>query len=242
MKSKKTSILLVVIMLATMFSVAVPIGGSSTVEVDANGPYGTLENPYCAPVTVVFEADIIGGNIGDYMFRWDINNDGFFEGPGSAGSYFGAKGENTLVMTIIEPYIGQARVEAWDGVSIIGGKPDTITDTADVWIVYCPYKMLEDLKDLINFFDYGDFSKPNAQNTFNNKIDAILEYLDLADLNSICKAIDKLINDILPKTDGKKPPKDWVEDPFTQQAIENEINKIIEALRERADALGGCNG
>ncbi len=89
-------------------------------------------------------------------------------------------------------------------------------------------------------FDPGDFSNPNKQNALVNKVNAIINGLDLNDVCSICDAIDKLTNDILPKTDGDPNPPDWVTDPTAQQQLEDAINDIIATLQGLADSLGGC--
>ncbi len=69
-----------------------------------------------------------------------------------------------------------------------------------------PINLLADLGDLIDSLDPADFSKTHEQNTLGEKIDAILNDLDLNDVVTICDAIDKLANDLLPKTDGLSPP------------------------------------
>ncbi len=112
----------------------------STVPVDAQGPYGTPGAPICVG-TVNFQADIIDGDVMDYIFRWDVTNDGYPDGPGSAPDFWGAWGESDLSYLFLEPFIGQAKVEAWDG-SMFGGDPVIIWDTADVY-VYCPVHNLD---------------------------------------------------------------------------------------------------
>jgi hypothetical protein len=236
-----SSVIFCVIMAAAVFSAAVPTGVGSSAEVDAGGPYGTQEDPYCVGDYIVFQADIIGGDEMNYKIRWDITSDGVFDGPGSAPEYWGDYGESDLPYVFMDPFIGQATVEAWDG-STIGGAPAIITDTADVWVINCPIRLLEELIILIDSFEPDDFSKPNRQNTLINKVNAILNNIDMDDLASICAAIDKLKNDILPKTDGESPPPEWVTDPVAQQELEDKINEVIEALQERAEALGGCGG
>ncbi len=104
----------------------------------------------------------------------------------------------------------------------------------------CPIGLLNDLKDYIDALDDDDFSNKNHRKTLGNKIDAILNSLNLTDVSSICNAIDKLTNDILPKTDGVHPPPDWITDPTAQQEVEDMINYIIATLQYYADALGGC--
>jgi hypothetical protein len=239
-------------MVATVFSVAIPTGVSASTEVDANGPYGTPDGPYFCGDSIVFHADIINGDVSDYYFRWDVNGDGIWDVnhfPPPAGTS-GVKGVTDYYHIYNDEYIGVAVVEAWDGFSFkyVNGLPvpDTLRDEADVYVVCdvveCPVDMLEDLVELIDSFEPDDFSNPNRQKALKNKVNAILNNIDMDDLASICAAIAKLKNDILPKTDGERPPSDWVTDPVAQQEVEDAILELIEALEERAEALGGCGG
>jgi hypothetical protein len=89
-----------------------------------------------------------------------------------------------------------------------------------------------DLDDLIAFaagLGPGDFSKANRQIVLLNKLDAVKDL-------SICAAIDKLTDDILPKTDGGSSPPDWITDATAQQQIADAINAIISDLQ----SLGAC--
>ena len=99
---------------------------------------------------------------------------------------------------------------------------------------------LGDLLDFTDSLDPADFSKKNAQKTLGNKINAILNSLALNDVVSICEAIDKLANDLLPKTDGLSPPPDWVTEPTAREELADRINAILDALQDEADAQGGC--
>jgi hypothetical protein len=98
--------------------------------VDANGPYGELPPAahYYEGDTVIFEASIIGGLNSDFMFRWDVNDDGQWDGPGAAPDYWGAKGETDFVMDFLDNHYGDALVQAWDGVSMM-----TFYESGDVW-------------------------------------------------------------------------------------------------------------
>jgi PKD repeat protein len=90
-----------------------PLGNS--VEVDALGPYGTPASPYYEGDTIDFQADIIDGNETDYYYRWDVDNDGLWE------TFFkdSPKGDYNYSYTFLDDYNGQAKVQAWDGVSYI---------------------------------------------------------------------------------------------------------------------------
>ncbi|MEE9159069.1 MAG: hypothetical protein V3U60_11850, partial [Gammaproteobacteria bacterium] len=87
--------------------------------------------------------------------------------------------------------------------------------------------------------DPGDFSTPGRQGALENKVNEVLANIQAGDLINICEAIDKLTNDILPKTDGETPPPDWVTDPIAQE-IEEQIIALIAALQVEATTLGGC--
>lgn len=217
-----------ILIVACVIFISQPTRASDGAMVDINGPYGTKENPYCVGDIVTFEATIIGDNIDEYEFRWDINNDGTFETTWDPYPIY------NFVFT--EPFIGIAKVEAWDG-SWNGEVPAILTDTASVYVIRCPIRMLEDLTDFIDSSEPNDFSKPNYQKTLNNKINAILNYLDINDQKSIFQAIHKLKFDILPKFDGENSPSDWVIGSEIQKELEEKINEIIDALFERADEL-----
>jgi hypothetical protein len=101
-----------------------------------------------------------------------------------------------------------------------------------------PIGLLNDLKDYIDALDDDDFSNKNHRKTLVNKINSILNSINLTDIDSINSAIDKLTNDILPKTDGEHPPPDWITDPTAQQEVEDMILYIIETLEYIASTLG----
>jgi len=98
---------------------------------------------------------------------------------------------------------------------------------------------LDDVHELIAELDVGDFSNANQQNALGNKVDSVIAKIDAGDLTSLSEAIDKLMHDILPKTDGKNRPPDWVVDPQAQQELEARINAILDALRAELAAQGG---
>ncbi|MHA2068254.1 MAG: hypothetical protein ACXABY_28160, partial [Candidatus Thorarchaeota archaeon] len=115
--------------------------GTRAAGVEAYGPYGTQAAPYFEGDPVAFESDITGGGSNsDYYFRWDVNGDGVYEHDD-----FGVvKGTSDYTHTFKDNAIGQATVEAWDGVSYTnifgGGKPvgdqKTNYETHWSWIYY----------------------------------------------------------------------------------------------------------
>jgi hypothetical protein len=88
-----------------------PTGGE--VEVDAQGPYGTPSDPYYEGEDVNFQADIINGNISDYRFAWDIDDDFKWEKP----LYNSVKGDANFTYHFNDDFTGPVRVVAWDEVS-----------------------------------------------------------------------------------------------------------------------------
>ncbi|MHC4463954.1 MAG: hypothetical protein ACYS30_21350, partial [Planctomycetota bacterium] len=103
--------------------------GTRAATVDAGGPYGEKPpgSPYFEGDTVNFDGDIIGGSKADYKFRWDVDDDGTWDGPGTAPDYWGAKGDAAVTKDFKDNHIGEAILEAWDG------SMSTVTGGGDVW-------------------------------------------------------------------------------------------------------------
>ena len=59
---------------------------------------------------------------------------------------------------------------------------------------------------------------------------------------ALCKALSKLVDDILPKTDGETPPTDWVIEPAAQANLEAQVLNLAARLQNAVAALGGCGG
>jgi hypothetical protein len=93
--------------------------GTRAVSVDANGPYGEMPpgTPYVEGDDVTFDASIAGGLKSDYKFRWDIDDNDEWDGPGVAPDFWGAYDESSYTHSFNDNHIGEALVEAWDGVS-----------------------------------------------------------------------------------------------------------------------------
>jgi hypothetical protein len=87
--------------------------------VDANGPYGTgiPFDPYYEGDPITFDAQIEPEDEHEnYKFRWDLDSDGLFDGPGdSSTDYFGEDGESAMTRTMYDDVTGKALVQAWDG-------------------------------------------------------------------------------------------------------------------------------
>jgi hypothetical protein len=113
----------------------------------------------------------------------------------------------------------------------IGLTPGNVTPADDL------VDAAEDIIDYIDSLDPGNFSNPNHKKTLINKMEAVIKQIENGDY---CSAINKLTNDILPKTDGEHPPPDWVTDPVSQQTLEDMILDLIADLEAKAAASGGC--
>jgi hypothetical protein len=87
--------------------------------VDAGGPYGEdiPFDPYYEGDPITFGAEIEPTDEHDnYKFRWDVDGDGKYDGPGDASTdYFGDDGEDEYTRTFLDDYQGVACVQAWDG-------------------------------------------------------------------------------------------------------------------------------
>jgi hypothetical protein len=95
-----------------------PDRGTRAPTLDANGPYGTKDDPKYEGEEIDFTATIIGGNNNDYKFRWDLESDGVYEGPGSGPDGWGGYGESDMEdYEYLDNAVGLATCEAWDTVS-----------------------------------------------------------------------------------------------------------------------------
>jgi hypothetical protein len=83
---------------------------------DGNGPYGTIDDPYYEGEDIDFTATINGDDIDNYQFRWDVNSDGQFDGPGpAADDFWGDYGDPDYTHTFLDNNMQDALVQAWDG-------------------------------------------------------------------------------------------------------------------------------
>jgi len=97
-----------------------------------------------------------------------------------------------------------------------------------------------DLAAAVAAADRSAFRGRNRQHALANKLRVVCDRIDGGDAGSLCEALHKLENDILPKMDGERSPKDWVTDATVQQALEDQVNALITALENEIAALGGC--
>jgi len=78
-----------------------------------------------------------------------------------------------------------------------------------------PDQVTQTIEDTVSSLPPTDFNNPNNQNTYINKLDAVIALINNGDYQT---AIDKLQNDILKKTDGCRnighpDNNDWLTDP-----------------------------
>lgn len=130
--------------------------------------------------------------------------------PDTAGTY-----EATLIV-----YDGYDYSTPDSAIITVVSIPDAATNT------------VEETIDAVNAMDPAIFSNPNIGNALTNKLNSIL---DLIAAGEYQEALDKLNNDILPKTDGctlrGEPDKqDWIDDCAEQEVVYDYVMKIIERL------------
>lgn len=100
--------------------------------------------------------------------------------------------------------------------------------------------MCDDLHAAVAAADVAAFGTAGKQGALLNKLDVVCRHVGKGTAKGYCKAIQKLLKDVLPKTDGDGSPKDFVTDATVQQALEDQINALVAALQAEIDALGGC--
>jgi hypothetical protein len=99
--------------------------GTRATGVEAGGPYGTESTPYIEGDSVTFDAETIpAGEEGDLYWRWDVNGDMVWD----MDEFGGTKGITTYTHDFADNHIGQATVQAWDGVSM-----NYYSGGGDVW-------------------------------------------------------------------------------------------------------------
>ncbi len=109
--------------------------------------------------------------------------------------------------------------------------PDSVIITV-VPIVTATTETVEETIAAIAAMDTDVFSNPNIGNALTNKLNSILDMIAIGEYQ---QALDKLYNDILPKTDGcalrGTPDKqDWIEDCVAQEEVYVYVQDIITRL------------
>jgi tripartite motif-containing protein 71 len=115
----------------------------------------------------------------------------------------------------------------------IDSDPSTVTVTAST-TQSDVIKQAMDLIDATNGLEVMDTKNPSTTNALTNKITAVIQ---MVERGQYAEALDKVQNDLLPKTDGcaqtGAPDKnDWIEDCPTQQEIRPILLDMIEMLSD----------
>ena len=129
-----------------------------------------------------------------------------------------------------------------DGVSIGLVNPYTftyVTSDHTIEAIYeqdPPDQVTQTIEDTVSSLPPTDLNNPNNQNTYINKLDAVIALIDSGDYQT---AIDKLQNDILKKTDGchnigHPDNNDWLTNPdcISQSQLYDAIVYLIGRLQE----------
>ena len=123
----------------------------------------------------------------------------------------------------------EASLIVHDGYDYSSSASSTITV---IPIVTAATDTVEETIAAITEMDPGIFSNPNIGNALTNKLNSIL---DLINDGEYQQALDKLNNDILPKTDGcalrgEADKQDWIEECIEQEEVYEDIMDIIGRL------------
>jgi len=105
--------------------------------------------------------------------------------------------------------------------------------------------LLPRIQILINTVDglpTSAFGNANNKKALRNKLGEVQAFIAGGTRCNLCQAVSKLVNDVLPKTDGETPPPDWVTDPAAQAELEAQILALMSRLQSAVNSLGGCGG
>jgi len=97
-----------------------------------------------------------------------------------------------------------------------------------------------DLAAAVEAADVSAFGNEGKKGALLNKLDVVCRHVGRGTAKGYCKAIQKLLHDVLPKTDGDGSPPDFVTDATVAQALEDQIHALIAALEAEIETLGGC--
>jgi hypothetical protein len=99
--------------------------GTRATGIDADGPYGTPSMPFIEGDSVTFSATTIpAGEEANHYWRWDVDGDDVWD----MDEFGGTMGVTDYTHDFTDNHIGQAKVQAWDGVSM-----NTISGDGDIW-------------------------------------------------------------------------------------------------------------
>lgn len=148
---------------------------------------------------------------------------GAFEGDGESTFFFG-------LASSTPPQFVQAHLrDTLDGVTVIQARSPGIATISKI----------KELIEFIQSLNSSDFSNKIYQDVLIRKTKIVEGRVDRG-ADNLCTAVNKLANDILPKTDGEPRPKDWVSNRAAQMQIEDMTIDILRSIQSQADGLRGC--
>jgi hypothetical protein len=155
-----------------------------------------------------------------------------FNPPVCAGSFAGG-GESSFffgLASITPPAIVEARLrDTMGAVTVVEARSPRILIISEI----------KELLEFIGSLDSSDFSRKQYQALFVNQVEVVEKRVDRG-ADNLCKAVDKLANDVLPKTDGDPSQRDWISDRAAQMQIEDMTTELIRSIQRQADELRGC--
>jgi hypothetical protein len=100
--------------------------------------------------------------------------------------------------------------------------------------------LCDDLAAAVAAADGAAYRGRNRQRALGNKLRVVCDRIEAGDVESLCGALRKLENDLLPKVDGEPAPRDWTLDDLVRQDLEDRMTALAAALADAIEALGGC--
>ncbi len=176
------------------------------------------------------------GVVGDVV---DLNGTGSYDGDGNLLTYswsVAIPGSSTLSLSGATPSFTPDIVGTYEATLIVHDGYDYSTpSSAIITVVSIPDAAKDTVEETIDAItSITSFSNPNRGNALTNKLNSIL---DLINAGEYQVALDKLNNDILPKTDGctldpigVSDKKDWIEDCDEQKVVYDYVNELIDRL------------
>jgi len=116
------------------------------------------------------------------------------------------------------------------------GTVDSAPENVQVMVVEvsdAAIDLLGALIDTVNELPSSAWKNDSLQKAFTNKLLAVI---DLVNQNEYQQAMDKLLNDVLPKTDGyatggAADKTDWITDTAAQDGVYGEVQTLLELLK-----------
>ena len=232
------------------------IEGTYVIGLQVTDQWGTQNNPQQGKPTVTISFENLapvanaGGNqakvVGDTVFldgsgSSDANHDpltyqwGLVPPPGSS-AYLPNTPQTTTGASFVADLPGDYGVSLVVNDGLVNSPPDPITVTV-LTKQEAATENLTTTVDVLNNIPPTQaatvFVNSNMQNALTKKINVVLK---LIDQGQYALALDKLENDILPKTNGchdsgAPDANDWIKDCATQQQVYTFVSQTIELLK-----------